>query len=609
MPRLAFSHATIFAPILLIALFLGFLSSVSAQTLPSYLPADGLVGWWPFDGNSNDESGNGNHGVVHGGVVEATDRFGETESAFHFNGSDGYISIPTLDDQPYTPITYSAWVVVNSYFPSSFGHKFRAVVGRNTAFVTENGVIGFFANGGAYDNTFLMWRGGGNGGMVPSSVTIPLLNEWIHIAYTQSESGDWKWYMNGQLTNQGSFVDIQNDFNFFQIGGCNNNSEGSNFWNDRLDDVGVWNRALIDVEVMALYLGEPPVAGCMDATACNFNPEAILEDGSCVPSGCLDATACNFNPAAGCVGVTCDFTCCPGPGCCSEGMIWDVAAQICVVDPNLCAVAIEEAVEEALSGCVPMVPGGPISVGCPGDLSGDGFVGTGDLLELLSVYATMCPELPQDNPCAGLESINHQGHTYPVVSINGGCWFATNLRVRNYANGDSIPGGLPDAAWVATTSGAQAVYDDDSELLHDYGRLYNWFAVNDPRGLCPVGWHVPSNVEWMDFEVSLGMDSIGVYTTGWRGVDEGTQLKADSADWLPWNGTDIHSFSAVPGGYRSYMGGGPSFDEGNRGFYWTSSASIPGRAWSRSFSTVQPGISRDYSFHQLGFSVRCVRDQ
>jgi len=350
------------------------------------------------------------------------------------------------------------------------------------------------------------------------------------------------------------------------------------------------------------------VPGCTDPTACNFNPEANAEDGSCVPSGCLDAAACNFNAAAGCAGVACDFTCCPGPGCCGEGMVWDVAAQTCTIDPDYIAGEIEAAVAEALLGCIPVYPGGPGSTGCPADLSGDGFVGTNDLLELLSVYSMMCPEPPQGTPCAGVESVNYQGEVYPVVAVGGECWLGANLRVRNYANGDAIPGGLSDAEWVAATAGAQAVSGGDPERLEAYGRLYNWFAVNDPRGLCPAGWHVPSNVEWMDFEVALGMDPVGVFTTGWRGEDEGTQLKADPTDWVPWNGTDVHGFSAVPGGYRSYTGGGTSLEAGTRGFYWTSSASITGRAWSRGFSTQQPGISRDYSYHQLGFSVRCIKD-
>jgi hypothetical protein len=233
----------------------------AAAQVPAYVPTDGLVGWWPFNGNANDESGNGNDGVMVGGISNADDRFGNSSSAFLFDGISGYIDLPSLNNQPYTPITYSAWVIVNSYFPSSFGHKFRSIIGRNTAFVLENGVIGFYAdnnaNGGSYDNNFTMWRGGGQTGPTPFSDSLPLLNEWTHIAYTQNAEGDWKWYINGILTNSGNFTDLQNDYNYFQIGGCNN-STGNYFWNDKLDDIGLWNRALTEQEIQNLYSGTTP---------------------------------------------------------------------------------------------------------------------------------------------------------------------------------------------------------------------------------------------------------------------------------------------------------------------------------------------------------------
>jgi hypothetical protein len=238
---------------------LGLATITYGQTVPSYIPTSGLVGWWPFNGNANDESGNGNNGTVNGGVSGTSDRFGNSNSAFYFNGTDGYISITSLNNLPYTPITYSAWVIVSSYFPNSFGHKFRTVIGRNTAFVCDGGAIGFWAdnavNSGLNDNTFLMWRGCGTSGTIPNSDSIPILNTWIHIAYTQQLNGDWKWYHNGTLTNSGNFTDSQNDFNYFQIGGCNNNSQGSNFWDNKLDDIALWNRALTQQEISDLYNG------------------------------------------------------------------------------------------------------------------------------------------------------------------------------------------------------------------------------------------------------------------------------------------------------------------------------------------------------------------
>jgi Concanavalin A-like lectin/glucanases superfamily/Secretion system C-terminal sorting domain len=243
---------------LTISVLLGLRITTMAQTPPSYVPTDGLVGWWPFNGNANDESGMENDGLMVGGISNTEDRFGNSSAAFLFDGVSGYIDVPSLNNLPYTPISYSAWVIVNSYFPSSFGHKFRSIIGRNTAFVGDNGVIGFYAdnnvNGGAYDNNFLMWRGASQAGIAPVTGVIPPLNEWIHIVYTQSVDGDWKWYQNGLLTNSGNFTDAQNDFNYFQIGSCNNYTVGEGpYWNDKLDDIGLWNRALTSEEIASLY--------------------------------------------------------------------------------------------------------------------------------------------------------------------------------------------------------------------------------------------------------------------------------------------------------------------------------------------------------------------
>ncbi|MCX6294109.1 MAG: fibronectin type III domain-containing protein [Sphingobacteriales bacterium] len=215
----------------------------------------GLVAYYPFNGNANDESGNGNNGTVNGGVSLSTDRFGASNKAYFFNGTSGYIDIPSLNNLNYTPISYSAWIIVNSYFPSSFGHKFRTIIGRNTEFVLNNGVIGFYAdknnNNGAYDNTLFMWRGGGQSGNVPSSIIQPTLNNWCHVVYTQKNNGDWSWFINGQQTSSGNFTNIQDDYNFFRIGGCNNNT-GGGFWNDKLDDIRIYNRVLSATEVAYL---------------------------------------------------------------------------------------------------------------------------------------------------------------------------------------------------------------------------------------------------------------------------------------------------------------------------------------------------------------------
>jgi len=252
-------------PILLGILVLQ-VTSMVAQEIHPKLPSDGLVAWYPFNGNANDESGNGNHGVMNGGLMVTTDRFGVPGRAFRFDGSSAFINIPTLNAQAYRPITYATWVKIGAYFPSSPGHKFRSIIGRHQFGQPNDGMLGFFADqnvaSGAYDNTFLMWRGGG-AEPAPSSLTVPALDTWVHIAYTQDESGNFAFYQNGTLVNSGNFVNTQDLTTNFRIG--SGNSPDHYFWNGDLDDIGIWNRPLLSGEVLELY-----TAGMLQAIS--FSP-------------------------------------------------------------------------------------------------------------------------------------------------------------------------------------------------------------------------------------------------------------------------------------------------------------------------------------------------
>jgi uncharacterized protein (TIGR02145 family) len=206
------------------------------------------------------------------------------------------------------------------------------------------------------------------------------------------------------------------------------------------------------------------------------------------------------------------------------------------------------------------------------------------------------------------------GYTYDVVKIGDQCWFAENLRTTTYADGTAIPAGLTDGEWTSTTSGATAVYGegsstctnyspdidacDEAQSLTEYGRLYNWYAVDDARGLCPSGWHVPTDGEWTDLENYLG-------TNGHSGT-EGTALKSTYGWYNSGNGTDDFGFSALPGGYRN-GDVGYFYDAGANGYWWSSSPS-GGSAWARNLLYVLPDIYRNVSSPRYGFSVRCLRD-
>jgi len=198
--------------------------------------------------------------------------------------------------------------------------------------------------------------------------------------------------------------------------------------------------------------------------------------------------------------------------------------------------------------------------------------------------------------CGGDSTVTFDGHTYALVGIGTQCWFKENLRSDNYSNGDAIPGDLSNGEWISTSSGAQTVYNNDPANLAAYGRLYNWYAVNEARGLCPVGFHVPSDGDWTVIENALGDASVA-----------GTALKSSASDSPPWDGSNTSGFSALPGAYRNYVNG----DFNGFAYFgvWWSASPSESHGWYRYLSTGSSSFVRDLEYARSGFSVRCVRDE
>ena len=224
---------------------------------------------------------------------------------------------------------------------------------------------------------------------------------------------------------------------------------------------------------------------------------------------------------------------------------------------------------------------------CMEDLDGDGFCDT--------FYGA----------CEGQTELLYQGYNYALTSIGAQCWFAENLKTIEYQNGDPIPANLNEEEWESTDSGAYATNQDDSTSYNDiYGLLYNHHAVIDDRKLCPTGWHIPTDAEFMTLEIFLGMTNDEAEAYQWRGTDQGYQMKSDSLDSPEWNGSNSSGFSAVPGGYRRYHG---SFQLPTIGigYWWTSNPEI---FINRALWTEQDKVQRRVNSPNNGFSVRCLKD-
>lgn len=201
------------------------------------------------------------------------------------------------------------------------------------------------------------------------------------------------------------------------------------------------------------------------------------------------------------------------------------------------------------------------------------------------------------------ESPSMDGYVYSVALKGQQCWFAENLRTTVYSDGSEIPEVIE--SWYGLDTGARVAYDDDESNVQMYGWLYNKFAVLDDRGLCPSGWHVPTDEEWMTLELELGMGFTDRTSTGWRGTDEGDQLKATTGWSGGGNGTDVFGFSALPGGIRNSLAS--YSDSGSQGSWWSASLGSFGSLWFRSLSE-EPTVYRANSSANIGISIRCLRD-
>ncbi len=202
---------------------------------------------------------------------------------------------------------------------------------------------------------------------------------------------------------------------------------------------------------------------------------------------------------------------------------------------------------------------------------------------------------PVPTGCEDLANVTFDGHTYDLVQIGSQCWFKENLRSDNYRNGDAIPGNLSNSQWTSTNLGAQAVFDNSNANLATYGRLYNWYAVNDARGLCPTGFHVPTDGEWTELVNYLGGEQVA-----------GAKMKSSPSDTPAWDGTNSSGFSALPGGYRNYPNG-DFYVGGDYGGWWSSSADGSNSAWYRDLYSDNDYVARGSSSLRSGFSVRCLK--
>ena len=251
-------------------------TATMAQNVPNYVPTNGLIGWWPFNGNANDESANGNNGTVNGAVL-ANDRFAIPNACYDFNGSGNYISVPDNGTLllTNTDFSFNAWVLPSNttsnhifYKGQSAGDNFPKYM-----FTINNNRYAFHINGPGLSTG--VWK---------YSNSIAVLS-WQMVTVVKS-GGQIYFYKNGVLDTQSVFNNtITNTTGIpVRIGGAEPN--GTGWWNGKIDDIGMWNRALTQQEITDLY----------NAVNCANNTSITPQSNSLISGSAATFTASTTDP-------------------------------------------------------------------------------------------------------------------------------------------------------------------------------------------------------------------------------------------------------------------------------------------------------------------------
>lgn len=189
-------------------------------------------------------------------------------------------------------------------------------------------------------------------------------------------------------------------------------------------------------------------------------------------------------------------------------------------------------------------------------------------------------------------------NNYNSVKIGKQEWMEKNLDVLTYRNGDTITQVTDEKTWRNKRTGAWCYYNNDPKNGAIYGKLYNWYAVNDPRGLAPLGWHIPKNEEWKKLYKKLGGNSVA----GGKMKTTGTK------HWVSPNGsaTNKSGFAGLPGGWR--MSDGTFLKVTEVGGWWSATESNTTDAWSYSLNYLFGTFFGSGLLKTQGFSVRCLRN-
>ena len=469
----------------LFLLLFGAMSLVAHAQVPNYVPTDGLVAWYPLDGNGSGSAFTSGDAIVTG-AQPTTDRFGNPEGAMIFDGN-GNLSIPSSSWNFVSPqFSFSIWYNVNT--PGSISayivEKGSTIGGWEYALSFEpNGEARFIIHDANGSGGYLLFQGGQIG------------EGWNHVGFSFNMDGTSFLALNDDIVSQptvpngSAFQPGTSTLNLGARRGWANHPDPFGGLNGSLDDFAFWNRALTPSEMQAMYDVQ---TGCLDTSACNYNPLAAFDDGSCISCEVLSSA-------------------------CGEGTVWDSNTSSCIVAN-------------------------------PTDTDLDGCTGVGDVLEVLSTFGQCYTTWACGDP------MNYHSYDYATVLIGDQCWFAENLRATAFNDGTDIAYVSEANAWTSADSPARCWHDNTEDSWPNGGFLYNGYVITNERNVCPEDWSPAADEDWKSVESLHGMpeaelDQMDIT----RGADEFVSRAMSGTTWN--QGTNDLGLNVIPGGYRIWNTG------------------------------------------------------
>lgn len=543
------------------------LSATLTQTTSTCIAPNCLVGYWPFNGNANDESGNGNNGIVIGATL-TSDRFGNTNKAYSFDGINDYIHVPLI--YSFNSVSVSFWYKASNPVSILPTHYF---------FVKTNGTgwilysqLGMEGQTGKLSSR-LGTTTTTNDIRTPQAIS---LNEWHYVCCIFDKTANvHKLYLDGNLVDQKSTTGDFKPIDYVTFGTAGGGFVVNEWFTGSLDDFHIYNCALTSSDVTALYNEGATPPTVTTTTASNVTQNSAVSGGNVIASGGTNVTA--------------------------RGVCYGTSPNPTISGAHTTDGSGTGAFTSNISG---LIAGTTYYIRAYATNS----VGTayGNEVSFTTLAST-------GQPCIGIPSFvdPRDGKTYNTVQIGLQCWMKENLNIgtkilgsNNQTNNQIIE---------------KYCYDNQDANCDQYGGLYQWDEMmnyttssnanpSGRQGICPSGWHVPSDDEWCQLETYLE-PTLTCLIVGSRGTDQGGKLKSTgTTQWSPPNvgATNASGFTGLPSGYRSFNGTFNSLTLSTN--IWTSTEYNTTDAWIRNLSYNYSNVNRSNHVKSYGHPTRCIKD-